>query len=88
MAILLTICDLEHNRIAGYTATFSRMFTPKPSTCVQNMVKIVEYVIDALAVYTLDLMCETDTLVRMPRICTSITKISNFTVNWNHINKK
>jgi len=37
-AMILTICDLEHDRIAGYTATFTRMFTPKPSTCVPNMV--------------------------------------------------
>ena len=37
-AKILTICDLEHDRIAGYTATFTRMFTPKPSACVPNMV--------------------------------------------------
>jgi len=32
-AMILTIFDLEHDRIAGYncTATFTRMFTPKPS---------------------------------------------------------
>ena len=34
------ICDLDHNRIAEYTATFTRMFTPKPSICVQNMMNI------------------------------------------------
>jgi len=31
------ISDLEHDRIAGYTATFTRMFNPKPSACVPNM---------------------------------------------------
>jgi len=36
--MILTICGLEHNRIAGYTATFTRMFTPRPSACVPNMV--------------------------------------------------
>jgi len=38
LAMILTICDLEHNRIAGYTATFTRMVTPKSSACVPNMV--------------------------------------------------
>jgi len=38
LAMILTICDLERDRIAGYTATFTRMFTPKPSACVPNMV--------------------------------------------------
>ena len=38
LAMISTICDLEHDRIAGYTATFTRMFTPKPSVCVPNMV--------------------------------------------------
>ena len=37
-AMMLTICDLLHDRIAGYTATFTRLFTPKPSACVPNMV--------------------------------------------------
>jgi len=32
---MILICDLEHDRIA---ATFTRMFTPKPSACVPNMV--------------------------------------------------
>ena len=36
--MILTICDLEHDRIAGYTATFTRMFTSKLSSCVPNMV--------------------------------------------------
>jgi len=35
LAMISTICDLEHDRIAGYTA---RIFTPKPSACVPNMV--------------------------------------------------
>ena len=33
--MILTICDLEHDRIAEYTLKFTRMFTPKPSACVQ-----------------------------------------------------
>jgi len=37
LAMILTICDMEHDRIARYTATFTRMFTPKPSACVPNM---------------------------------------------------
>jgi len=37
-AMILTIRYLEHDRNAGYTATFTRMFTPKPSACVPNMV--------------------------------------------------
>jgi len=38
LAMIFTICDLKHDRIAGYTATFTRMLTPKPSACVPNMV--------------------------------------------------
>jgi len=37
LAMILKICDLQHNRIAGYTETFTRMLTPKPSACVPNM---------------------------------------------------
>jgi len=37
-AMILTICGQEHDRIARYTATFTRMFTHKPSACVPNMV--------------------------------------------------
>jgi len=37
-AMILTICGLEHDRIVGYAATFTRMFTPNPSACVPNLV--------------------------------------------------
>ena len=39
-AKIFKFCDVEHDRIAGYTATFTRIVTPKPSTCMQNTVII------------------------------------------------
>ena len=32
------ILTIFNNRIAGYAATFTRMFTPKPRACVPHMV--------------------------------------------------